>query len=121
MNIKENYNKLMEQMEKLIYKLHEINYYYINDIKIQMNKKTMSMIFNAVYFDCNIPLNIHTIMGFKVEEDNNLKDWEVNVKFKDTYISNPDGTTTRVTNYISLKDIDNLRDSSSEKIYMRRI
>lgn len=65
------------------------------------------MIFDAIY--PNYHLNMNELMGFEVEENNDLKDWEVNVKFQDTIIANPDGTTTRLTNYMNLNNVENLK------------
>lgn len=110
MNNRENYNKLMEQMEKLLIKLHELDFMFNkDDIKIQMSKASnFSISMNAVPYcqkGCNL---FNKMMGFNIETDDNLKEWEVNVKFQDTLIDNPNGTTTRVTNYINLNDIDKL-------------
>lgn len=112
MDNKENYNNLMDQMEKLLTKLCELDFMFDrSNIKIQMSEKTKYLI--SLQLEKHILYKapegyIFTILGFKIEEDNNLKDWEVNVKFQDTYITNPDGTTTRITNYINLNNIDKL-------------
>ena len=108
---RENYNELMEQMEKLIVKLHELDFMFDkSDIKIQMSKATnFSVSMNAVpYYQKGCEL-FNKLMGFDIETDDSLKEWEVNVKFQDTFIDNPNGTTTRLVDYINLNDIDKLK------------
>lgn len=113
-NSEENYNQLMKQIDKLRYKLHELYFMFDeSDVKIQMSKATsFSMSMSLQKYSsyqvkgCEM---FNKLAGFDVETDDNLKDWEINVKFKDTYITNPDGTTTRITNYINLNDIDKLQ------------
>ncbi|MCX0396251.1 hypothetical protein LI014_02475 [Clostridium perfringens] len=120
---RENYNKLIEQMEKLLIKLHELDFMSDKDgIKIQMSKATnFSISMNTIsHYQKGCEL-FNKLMGFDIETDDNLKEWEVNVKFQDTFIDNPDGTTTRLVNYINLNNIDKLKDPWGERVhYLRR-
>ena len=105
----EKYNKVMEQLDKLTYKLSELCFSE-NNIKIQMSRETNFLISSNI---CNCSPNFikefNRMRGFNVEIDNNLNIWEVNVKFQDIIKVNQDGTTTRIINYINLDNIDNLK------------
>lgn len=109
MKDKEKCNKVIEQLNKLVYKLAALSFNE-NKVKIQMSRKTNFLICSNI---CNHSPNFikefNRIRGFNVEIDNNLNIWEVNVKFQDILKANQDGTTTRIINYINLDDIDNLK------------
>ncbi|WP_283695828.1 hypothetical protein [Clostridium perfringens] len=109
MKDEEKYNKVMEQLNKLTYKLAELCFNE-NNIKIQMSRETNFLIGSNI---CNHSLSFikefNRMRGFNIEIDNNLNIWEVNVKFQDIIKVNQDGTTTRIINYINLDDIDNLK------------
>lgn len=105
----EKYNKVMEQLNKLTYKLAELCFSE-NNIKIQMSRETDFLICsNICKYSPNFIKEFNRIRGFNVEIDNNLSIWEVNIKFQDIIKVNQDGTTTRIINYINLDDIDNLK------------
>ncbi|MBI6005920.1 hypothetical protein H8J86_08130 [Clostridium perfringens] len=109
MKDKEKYNKVMEQFNKLTYKLAELCFNE-NNIKIQMSRETNFLIGLNIYnHSPNFIKEFNRMRGFNVEIDNNLSIWEVNVKFQDILKANQDGTTTRIINYINLDDIDNLK------------
>ncbi|EGT3619939.1 hypothetical protein FJ641_11120 [Clostridium perfringens] len=109
MKDEEKYNNVMEQLNKLTYKLAELCCNE-NNIKIQMSRETDFLICSNI---CNHSPNFikefNRMRGFNVEIDNNLNIWEINVKFQDILKVNQDGTTTRIINYIKLDDIDNLK------------
>ena len=108
MKDEEEYNKVMEQLNKLTYKLTELCCNE-NNIKIQMSRETNFLICsNICNYSSNFIKEFNRMRGFNVEIDNNLNIWEVNVKFQDILKVNQDGTTTRIINYIKLDDIDNL-------------
>mgnify|MGYP004492029357 CR=1 FL=1 len=109
MKDEEKYNKVMEQLNKLTYKLAELCCNE-NNIKIQMSRETNFLICsNMQYYSPNFIKEFNRMRGFNVEIDNNLSIWEINVKFQDILKVNQDGTTTRIINYIKLDDIDNLK------------
>ena len=109
MKDEEKYNKVMEQLNKLTYKLAELCCNE-NNIKIQMSRETnFSISSNICNYSPNFIKEFNRMRGFNVEIDNNLSIWEVNVKLQDILKVNQDGTTTRIINYIKLDDIDNLK------------
>ncbi|MGL6184793.1 MAG: hypothetical protein ACRC1T_05380 [Clostridium chrysemydis] len=124
MNNREHYNQIIDQMEKLFCKLHEL-YIDRSDIKIQMSRKTICLKTYLSNTLTSLSLQeslLNSIMGLEIEVDDNLKEWEVNIKFQDTLMDNPNGTTTRVTTYINLNDIDKLRHIYGDRvIHLRRI
>ena len=99
MKDEEKYSKVMEQLNKLVYKLAALGFNE-NKVKIQMSRETNFLICSNI---CKYAPNC-----FNVEIDNNLNIWEVNVKFQDILKANQDGTTTRIINYINLDNIDSL-------------
>lgn len=108
MKYEEKYSKVMEQLNKLVYKLAALGFNE-NKVKIQMSRETNFLICsNICKYSPDFIKEFNRIRGFNVEIDNNLNIWEVNVKFHDILKVNQDGTTTRIINYIKLDDIDNL-------------
>lgn len=108
MKDEEKYSKVMEQLNKLVYKLAALGCNE-NNIKIQMSRETDFLICsNICNYSPNFIKEFNRMRGFNVEIDNNLNIWEVNIKFQDILKANQDGTTTRIINYIKLDDIDNL-------------
>lgn len=108
MKDEEKYNKVIEQLNKLTYKLAKLCCNE-NNIKIQMSRETNFLICsNICKYSPDFIKEFNRIRGFNVEIDNNLNIWEVNVKFHDILKVNQDGTITRIINYIKLDDIDNL-------------
>ena len=108
MKDEEKYSKVMEQLNKLVYKLAALGCNE-NNIKIQMSRETDFLICsNICNYSPNFIKEFNRMRGFNVEIDNNLNIWEVNVKFQDILKVNQDGTTTRIINYINLDDIDSL-------------
>lgn len=108
MKDEEKYSKVMEQLNKLVYKLAALGCNE-NNIKIQMSRETDFLICsNICNYSPNFIKEFNRMRGFNVEIDNNLNIWEVNIKFQDILKANQDGTTTRIINYINLDDIDSL-------------